>query len=210
MISEDGKHGPAGGLRAIVFDVGRVLIDFSYDELFPYLQERGASFQDTREFLEMSELMAYEHGRISSRRFISNISRMLTVKASDEELIARWNGIFTPVGEMLELAGSLKPRFGVYLLSNTGELHWQVLLDRYKLGDYAHGAMASFEVGAMKPDAKIYESACQRFSLAPATTLFIDDNAKNVEGAQACGWQGWHHTSVGSTKAALARMGVHA
>lgn len=195
-------------IDSVVFDVGRVLVDFGYHDLFPFLREHGAIFSGTDDFIEHCRLLDYEHGRISSREFLGRIEAMLERPPAIGELERRWCDIFAPIDEMTSLATALKASVRVYLLSNTGELHWAHLQSAYRLFDCAHGAIASFEVNAMKPDARIYEAARERFRLTPGRTVFIDDIAANVEGAIRCGWHGIHHTGPESTKAALRELGL--
>ena len=48
----------------------------------------------------------------------------------------------------------------------------------------------SFEVGAAKPDARIYGAALQAIDVAAADTVFVDDQARYVEGAIEIGMRG--------------------
>ena len=70
------------------------------------------------------------------------------------------------------------------------------------------GVVVSGEVGLLKPDAAIYEHTAQRFGLTPARTWFVDDNAANVAGAQACGWNGIRFTDAASLRDALSAAGL--
>lgn len=45
----------------------------------------------------------------------------------------------------------------------------------------------STEVGACKPDPRMYLEICRRMELAPADCLFVDDRACNLRGAMDCG-----------------------
>src|SRR5207253_1703596 len=47
----------------------------------------------------------------------------------------------------------------------------------------------SSEVGAIKPDAKIYEIAEERAGCPPEEILFIDDTRTNIMAAAERGWQ---------------------
>ncbi len=190
----------------VVFDVGRVLIDFSYEGFFALLRERGAQLQDVADFTKQAELIAYEHGEISNEQFFDGINRLLERPLPYEELIAAWKNLFTPVCEMFQLAAELKPHCGVYLLSNTSELHWQYLLNRFELDSICHDRLASYEVGVMKPHPDIFASACARFDLQPQNSVFIDDLQANVKGAIACGWQGIWHREPAETKAQLCHL----
>lgn len=195
-------------IKAIVFDVGRVLIDFSYDDFFDWLTSRGAEIRDVADFVERTELLAYEHGRISDHAFLDNLNRLLQQPADKEVLVAHWLDLFTPVDEMLQLAGQLQANYGIYLLSNTSALHWQHVVPRFRLEAISHGLLASYEIGAMKPDPAIFRAAEQHFELTPQTTVFIDDIAENADGARRCGWQGIHHKNSQDTRQQLLKLGV--
>jgi len=187
-------------IKDIVFDVGRVLVDFSYDALFRFLRAHGADFQDIDAFVYQVDLKAYEYGRISDEDFLDNIQGLLKDKADRSELRVRWVEIFTPIEEMLNWARHLKTHYGIYLLSNTSVLHWRYLIQEYHLDTLGMGMMASFEVGAMKPEPEIFRAAEARFGLRPQTTLFIDDISENAAGAIACGWRGIHHVGIDDTQ----------
>ena len=181
----------------VVFDVGRVLIDFSYDDFFATLRNRGGQIDNEADFSEKVGLIPYEHGEISSSDFFERINSLLVDPLSVVELKNAWNNLFTPIDDMLTFAGELKVCCGVFLLSNTSELHWQYLQQTFNLNAICHDLLASYEVGVMKPDPEIFRAAERRFGLEPETTIFIDDKRENVEGALACGWQGmWHRDKI--------------
>jgi len=190
----------------VVFDVGRVLIDFSYDQFAETLRKHGADCNGPEDFLEHVNLIGYEHGEISSDDFLRQVNALLKDAMPLDELKAAWNNLFSPIREMLAVAGQLKQHCGVYLLSNTSELHWQYLQDAFGLDKVCHDLLASYEVGVMKPAPAIFSAACSRFDLHPETTVFIDDLEDNVQGAMACGWHGIWHRSIESSKAELQRL----
>ena len=186
-------------IRDIVFDAGRVLVDFDYKDCFRFLAEKGAHFTGVDDFTRRTDLKAYESGRISTECFLDNVCRLLTQKVDRSELVPQWVEIFKPIPEMLVLASKLKADYGVFVLSNTSALHWAYLLSEYSLDRIGMGAMASFEVGALKPEPKIFREAERKFALTPKRTLFIDDIEDNAAGALACGWQAIHHISIEKT-----------
>ncbi|HKJ04698.1 MAG TPA: HAD family phosphatase [Geopsychrobacteraceae bacterium] len=190
----------------VVFDVGRVLIDFSYERLVKVLYRQGASVTDVDEFTAEVDLVPYEHGQISDQQFLENLNALLVTPLSEDQLIAAWKDLFTPIDEMLIMAAELKSQCGVYLISNTSNLHWQHLLQTYRLAEICHGHLASYQVGVMKPAPEIFSIACERFDLVPQQTVFIDDMQVNVEGAIACGWNGIHHQSVAETRRQLTEL----
>jgi 2-haloacid dehalogenase len=46
----------------------------------------------------------------------------------------------------------------------------------------------SGRIAQIKPDRKIFKHHAESFALDPAATFFVDDNAANVAGARAAGW----------------------
>lgn len=65
----------------------------------------------------------------------------------------------------------------------------------------------SSRVQLAKPDAAIFELAAQRFGVAPARLLFLDDHEPNVQAARAAGWQALHFVDAAACEAALKAQG---
>ena len=81
---------------------------------------------------------------------------------------------------------------------------WRAMIPVDELFD---DVVDSSAVGLRKPDPAIYRLACERLSVAPEASLFIDDHAGNVAGARAVGLEAvWCGHSVESTQAAVAQM----
>jgi len=190
----------------IVFDVGNVLVDVSYQDLFAFLRENGAEVEGIKDFVKKTSLLSYEYGHLSDEEFIDNINALLKTPLDHARIVQKWIGLFKPIHEMQALAKALRPTFGVYLLSNTSALHWKYLLSECRLDKISDGALASFEVGTVKPEAEIFRKAEKRFDLKPETTVFLDDLEGNIAGAIACDWHGIHHTDVESTREKLAKL----
>lgn len=195
-------------INTIVFDVGRVLIDFAYDSLFNWMREQGAQIADIEDFVDQVGLPDYERNLFDDCEFLDRLGRILPRPVSRVELMERWNDLFTPIPSMLTLAEGLKADYRVFLLSNTSGLHWRHLWQAFDLERFCHDGFASYQLRAMKPEASIYQQMETRLAIAPETTVFIDDNADNVEGAQQCGWMGIHHCCPRATRERLRLLGV--
>ncbi len=195
-------------IRSLIFDVGKVLVQFSFEEFRLFLLERGAEIHSTQDFITRTRLELYEVGGLSSEEFIGGLGSLLREPTPALELGQRWQQIFSPQEDMLELARALQHRYQVGLLSNTSALHWEYLCKTYQLDSIGDGAVTSFGARAMKPAAEIYLHAEKQFNLTPEHSVFIDDIEENVEAARARGWQGIHHTSYGETIQALEALGV--
>lgn len=195
-------------IRNVVFDIGGVLLGLRYEPFVRYLQEAGADMSDLPAWVARVGLEAHERGEISGEQMLERIAGTATATLDREELHKHWLDMFEPATEMFELASGLMADYRVYLLSNMGEMHWAHVDAQYGLGSLVHGALASFRVGASKPDRAIYREAERRFELEPSATVFIDDLRANVEAARSCGWHGlWHH-DPGTTRTSLQGLGV--
>ncbi len=191
----------------IVFDLGKVLVDFSYRQLFPLLRRQGALIRDAEDFAAQVGLIDYEQGQITTAEFLQRIDTLLSAPLGETTLRKVWCDIFTPIPQMISLVRRLRSQARTYIISNTGEIHWQYLTDRFALPELYDDAFASCEVGVMKPAADIYATAEKRFGFTPAQVVFIDDRHENIAGASSCGWHTIHHRSYGQTREALIELG---
>lgn len=194
--------------RHLVFDLGKVLVHFSYSELFPLLRRRGALIGDVEEFAARVGLADYEQGRLSNEQFLQRLNALLSAPLTLGELEKAWCAIFSPLPQMLALVRRMRRQAKTYIISNTSDIHWRYLHERFALGELCDDSLASFEIGAMKPAATIYRAAEERFGFRPEQAVFIDDRVENVTGARACGWHGIHHRSYGQTRDALTSLGL--
>jgi FMN phosphatase YigB (HAD superfamily) len=195
-------------IRNVVFDIGGVLVRLRYQPFVRYLTEAGVDLKDLPAWLATIDLDAHERGEVTGHELLGRIAAQARRPLDPRDLERRWLDMFERTDEMFELAAALMPDYRVYLLSNVGDLHWAHLDATYGIGSVGHGAIASFRVGAVKPDAAIYRVAEQRLELDPAATVFVDDLARNVAGARACGWQAIHHYSPAATRSSLRELGV--
>ena len=195
-------------IRNVVFDVGGVMLRLRYQPFVRYLQEAGADLGDLPGWLTTIGLEEHERGEIPGRELLARVAATTRTPLDPEDLNRRWLDMFERTDEMFELAAGLMARQRVYLLSNVGDLHWAHMDREYGIERVGHGAIASFRVGAIKPQPEIYRIAEQRLGLDPRATVFVDDLARNVAGARACGWTAIHHVNPATTREALAALGV--
>ena len=72
---------------------------------------------------------------------------------------------------------------------------------------FAHHVERVFSSGRMgvaKPEPAFFEAITKWSDVAASDTLLVDDSAKNVEAAQALGWQAFHFTD--ESRSALQRL----
>lgn len=199
---------PVPGIRAVVFDIGQVLVRLRPARLFTLLADHGYQPDDLERVARRIGIVEHETGRLDGDGLLANVAALAPRPPDAEALRAAWLDMFEPEPRMLALAARLRATHGVYLLSNVGELHWAKLRRDHRMHEVGHDAIASYLTGFMKPDPAIYLEAERRFGLEPARTVFIDDRAENVAAARDRGWQAVHHTDVDATFRALRALGI--
>lgn len=84
--------------------------------------------------------------------------------------------------------------FRTYALSNINDVvfpHVREVLftaEGYRLEDYFEKTYLSFEMHELKPSPAIYHRMVEDSGMIPEETLFIDDNAQNIEAAREMGF----------------------
>lgn len=175
--------------KAVIFDLGKVLVPFDfmlgYRELerhCPYpVAEIRKRIADTRlvEFLEK--------GLIAPRDFVAQLSQTLDLRIGYEEFCRIWSCIFT--GQLIPdpVLESLAARYRLVLLSNTNEIHFQMIRENYTLLRHFHDLVLSYEVHAMKPEPAIFRVAVEKAGCRPEECFYTDDIASYVEAAKGEG-----------------------
>ena len=102
-----------------------------------------------------------------------------------------WNIIFQEDPEVNDMIMYLKNKgYPVFLLSNTNELHFSYIMERYPIVHSLDEWILSYEVGAKKPKQKIYDAIFEKTDVARSEVLYIDDIPEYVEAAKTYGLQG--------------------
>lgn len=197
-------------IDTVIFDVGRVLVHLDFRRLLAFLENHGIDVAHISELLERIDLAAYERGAFDGEALLARIEGLASRPMDRAAMRSHWLDIFVPQQGMLGLARRLARSHRVFILSNVGDLHWEHLDAHWGIGSLGHGAIASYRVGASKPDPAIYRRAEQDFDLEPRRTVFIDDMVVNVDAARERHWHAIHHRDEPSTAEDLRALGVPA
>jgi putative hydrolase of the HAD superfamily len=196
-------------MEAIIFDWGGVLIDSPAPGMLAlFAHELGV----TPEAVNNAYIPfggRFQKGQITEYDLWEGLCAALGVAKPYDPLL--WEHVFgqvyTPKGEMFALASRLKDRgYKVGLLSNTESptvrfFHRQ----GYTMFD---ATVFSCEEGTAKPERRIYEIALERLEVKPSETVFIDDRADFIEGAQKVGMHTIRFENPQQVKEALASLAI--
>ena len=195
---------------AIVFDLGKVLVDFDWSIATKKIAARSAAPPERfHEFLAASPLLwQYECGRLSRAEFFEAIQQIIGFQGTVSEFNGHFAEIFTEIAPMTALHAELRQRgFKTYILSNTNDLAIEHVRRDYPFFKNFDGYILSYEVKAMKPEAKIYEALEKMAGKRGAEIIYIDDRLENIEAATARGWRTILHETPEKSRADLKAFG---
>ncbi len=177
-------------VKAILFDLGKVLLYFNFEPAFRRLSEHSRySPQEIEDFLIQSGLeVLYDGGKISSRQFYQNIKQTLGLRLGFVAFQHIWNGIFTPIAGMNRLVGELKKRYRLVLISNTNAMHFAYARKRYSVLKKFDSCILSYKEKVRKPDPRIYRKAAKACRARPREIFYIDDRADLTQAASELGF----------------------
>jgi glucose-1-phosphatase len=199
-----------GTQKAVVFDLGKVLVDFDYLIAARKVAARSTkSLGDLAFFLSASPLIIqYECGAITRQGFFEQIRDAVGFQGTMEEFGGYFADIFTEIPQMIALHAELRRR-GVptYIFSNTNDLAIEHIELNFPFFKNFDGYIYSCEVGAMKPDAKIYAAMEIMCGRKGEDIVYLDDRAENVAGGVTRGWQAILHETPEKSRAAIEKLG---
>lgn len=194
------------GVKAIIFDLGNVIIDLHYERTVRQLTKlSGISADELGDMLVQAPILqAFETGRISEEEFRRRFCEMLSIQLSDDGFDVMWNSFLGEISkERIKRMLQLKSQFSTFILSNTNSIHVRSFNKQLAavhgvelLDALVERVYFSHEVGMRKPNADIYLHILQQEGLLPHETLFIDDRADNIEAAAALGIRTFHNRQV--------------
>jgi 2-haloacid dehalogenase len=198
-------------VEAVVFDVGRVLVQWDlgalYRKLIPDRAERDWFLANV-----VTEAWHFQHdaGRAPAEMVAERSAEFPDYAHLIEAWASRFNETIPgPIPGSLELVEALHGRgVPLYAITNFGAEFWAGFRPHWPVIGRFRDVVVSGAEQVTKPDPRIYAIAQARFGHAPGAMLFIDDNAANIAAARACGWQGHHFTDAGSLEADLTARGL--
>ena len=206
---------PAAQVDAVLFDLCGVVIDWqpaaALEGLYPErLVEDFTSFGDRCGFLYFDDLL-------DGGETIAGILPRYTEEYGPElaKVLQTYyqrieHGLVRLMPGMPELIADLHEHgIGTWGLTNFARETWPRAQKRFPELDTLLSGIAVSGIERMKkPERRFYELACTRFGLDPTRTLFVDDNALNVDAARELGMQGLTFIDADHTRAHLASLGV--
>jgi len=197
--------------QAIVFDLGKVLLDFDYSIAARRIAARAKIAPEVvQHFIDHSPLLfRYETGLLNKEQFFAEVCAATGFCGGLDEFSEFFSDIFVPIEPMVKLQAELRQRgFPTYIFSNTNDLAAGHIRRQFPFFGNFDGYILSYEHGAMKPAAKLYEVVEKQSGRRGGEILYLDDRAENIAAGAARGWQVILQESSEKSRAAIAALGL--
>jgi len=173
-------------IRTIVFDLGGVLIDWNPRHLY-------------REFFDQEDQMewflnnvcnaSWNHQMDAGKSFEVGVKELSDQFPEHKPAITayweRWIDMISgPIEETVDLLNQVAEKdFGLFALTNWSHETFPLVRHEYDFFNHFQDILVSGEEKLAKPDPVFFQLMFERFKIEPESTLFIDDNAENVQTA---------------------------
>jgi epoxide hydrolase-like predicted phosphatase len=182
------------GIRAVLFDLGGVVLDSPLDVFAAYERELGLPVHTLNQAIigagHAGAWARLERGELTMREFFGAFDAELAagqVRISAEALMAK-------IADNTQLRPAMLT--AIRTIRSAG-LKVGALTNNWASDDQFHKMdvlrpefdvfIESAKVGLRKPDPQIYELACRAFGVKPAEVVFLDDIGGNLKAARALG-----------------------
>jgi len=178
--------------KVVVFDLGKVLVDFDYAIAARRIAERSTVQPATVQgLIEQSPLLCrFETGRLTAEEFFAEVRGTTGFTGSFEEFAGFFADIFTPIEPMVMLNRTLRKNgIRTFIFSNTNSLAAEHIRRRFPFFADFDDYILSYEEGVMKPESALYEVVERRTGHRGAEILYLDDRAENVAAGESREWR---------------------
>jgi len=184
-------------IKNIIFDLGGVILNINYQKTSEEFKKLGLeNFDELYSQAQQSHLFDYlERGVISNETFRNEIRRLSKLDLTDSQIDSAWNAMLLDLPkERIDILLEAKKHYHTFLLSNTNDIHLKAYTrNLYKehniksLSELFEEEFFSHKIQLRKPDVEAFLYVINKMELVAEETLFIDDSAQHLVGAQQSG-----------------------
>ena len=198
-------------MKNIIFDVGRVLVDFDWEgylSSFGFPQEEYEAIAE-KVFLSQ-EWNERDRGLYPEEKYVQNFMDALPMYAQDVKRVMEKSGQTIHRRDYAYTwTKYLKSQgYHLYILSN----YCSCILEQTKPDmtflENMDGAVFSCDVRQIKPEKPIYETLLNRYGLVPEESVFLDDKEENCETARSLGIHAICFHDLRQAAAELEKLGI--
>jgi putative hydrolase of the HAD superfamily len=187
-------------IKAVVFDLGNVLLNFDHQIIFQRLGKHVSS-PDVLRWMgrKIKRLVThFETGMIDSDAFFTELDDLVKFDGlSQNDFEKQWTEIFWKNEELVNLIRALPNSVSLHMLSNTNTLHIKYARVAFpEVFKPFQSVTLSYEIGTAKPDPEIFRKVLESAKVNAEECLYFDDIRKYVACARRLGIHAYQYVSV--------------
>lgn len=198
-------------IKNIVFDVGRVLVEFDWQRVFKDLGFPEDIFEQVANATVRSQVWnEFDRSEASNEEILKGF--LANAPEREQEILKFWDHIGDTIVRYdysMDWIQELKEKgYRVYLLSNYPERTYIQSLEELAFVNEVDGAVFSYQVKFTKPEPEIYQELFTRYGLEPQECVFLDDSEPNIIAAKKLGMEAVHFQNKEQAEAELKKLGI--
>ena len=202
---------PRDAATTVVFDLGGVLIDWDPRYLYRKLFDDPGEMESFLAEVTTAEWNAHQD---AGRPWVEAIDLLVAEHPERRELIeafhSRWPEMLAgEIGGTVDVLAELRSTdIRLVALSNWSAEMFPLARERFDFLAWFEGIVISGEVGANKPDQRIFDHLLEQFDIEPGRTVFVDDSPANIDAARGLGFWVIQFTGAAALRLELVGMGL--
>ena len=198
-------------IKAIVFDLGGVLIDWDPRHMYRTVFD---SEKEMEHFLSEIATLEWNSQHDAGVRWADGVAALSEEHPEYAHLIElyqqRWIDMLNgPIEGTVAILAKLKAAgHELHALTNWSNETFPIALARYDFLGWFEDIVVSGDEKVIKPDPRIFEILLERIGRNPYECVFIDDSAKNIEAARALGLIGIQFHNPEQLETELVKLGI--
>lgn len=200
-------------IKAIIFDLGGVLIDWNPKYVFD--EDYFDSIEKRDYFLTHICTLDWNEQQDAGRSIVEATEELVKQfpdwEPSIRDYYGRWTDMLNgPITGAVDIFRQLKEsgKYKLYALTNWQAGLFEIALVRYNFLHWFDGRVVSGEEKIRKPFPEFYQRLLDRYAVNPSEAIFIDDNLRNIKAAEKIGIKGIHFQSPQQLNTELNRLNI--
>ncbi|MDP7534614.1 MAG: HAD family phosphatase [SAR202 cluster bacterium] len=197
-------------IDTLILDMGGVVVWTKWENVTRAWHDLTGLAPDeiTKRMVAGGAYPPFMRGEIDRIEFHRRMCDDLGLEQDAAALFETWSSAIEPNRDIDPLIAKLKGRVRLAIGSNTDELHNARGLEVQPALGLFDDFVLSFEIGALKPDAKFYHRALTQLGVRAEQCFFTDDRQNNVDTANAVGIRSVLFESPAQLESELTEIGI--
>lgn len=176
--------------KNLFLDLGNVIVTVKSDIAIKEIAKLcNAEPEDIHRSIDWTLEKNYESGQISTEEYLQRINEIHpgTNKIEFKDFCGAWAHGFEAIATTIDLLPKLAEKTNLFMLSNTNEIHFTAIENRFDIAKYFQKTFLSYELGTRKPNDDIYLKALEFSKSEAEDSYFVDDLEENILAASKLG-----------------------